>query len=212
MGLSDGSIRGEYLVSWLKKSVLFKNSRFVHIWLGVVLAIVISTTGITGFLLQHDDWIRDGVVHETPKTPRAYFDDENAKQLLALATAEYGGDTIKEVEIRVSGGGYRWQIRTIEGTRITIRNGKVVDIDKREDDPFRDLVDDLHTGDYFGDTGELLVDIGGISVAVLSLTGLYLWAKTTGKKWWRRLSGQTGRQRARAKSEPDDTGHDVEKK
>ncbi len=178
---------------------ILKQTRFLHKWIGLFLAIVVSVTALSGFLMNHKHWLEGG--RSESRSERwagrlAYFDDDNAKQMMARIAAECGNKNIKEVKIKHEHGEYVWEIKLHRGGKIKIRNGvgraESKEKEEKEDEGLKDFVEDLHTWKFAGPLGRYVLDAGAIAIIVLSFSGVYLSLRATYKKWRRSRAGPDG--------------------
>ena len=170
---------------------MLKGARFLHKWAGLLLAVMIGVMALTGFLLNHKDWLeyeRSDSRAERREHAFAYFSDDNAEQMITRFANESGARDIKEIKIKSERGGYTWEIKPRDGDKVTIRNGlRQVDSQKKKQNALEGLVKRIHKGEFAGGVGRYFLDVGAVGIIFLSFSGLYISLKTMYKK--RRRTG-----------------------
>jgi len=181
---------------------ILKGTRFLHKWAGLLLTILISVMALTGFLMNHEDWLeceRSDSRAERGEHTFVYFNDDNAEQMITRLANECGTKDIKEIKIKSERGGYTWEIKSNSGDKIKIRNGvSRVNSPEKKNNFYKDLVKRIHKGEFAGSVGWYLIDVGAVGIIILTFSGLYLSLRTMYKKW-RRTGASLARDRATEK-------------
>lgn len=155
---------------WLHRAAFY-----AHLWLGVLFTVVLLSISITGILLNHKRGL--GLMPEVDHAPSAPF--TTALPLAALADRARGaasgiGTTdIDRMDVRPREGLVKVRFRDAASTEVTvdINSGQILNVGARGDV----FLERLHSGETFGDGWVLMSDAAAIALAILLISGYWLW-------------------------------------
>jgi uncharacterized iron-regulated membrane protein len=154
-----------------------------HLWLGVLSTVLLLVIAITGILLNHKRGL--GLMPEVPNEPTGAF--ESALSLSALADAAkagvgpaIAGAGIDRMDVRPGDAiiKVRFDDREVTEATVDINTGKVLHVGARNDV----FLEKLHSGEIFGGRGVLLSDLAAILLAVVLISGYWLWLHPKGRQ------------------------------
>jgi uncharacterized iron-regulated membrane protein len=153
---------------------------YAHLWLGVLFTVVLLVLCVTGILLNHKRAL--GLMPDLAHTPTGAFASalplaELAERALAAAAAasEATGPTpaVDRMDVRPRSGLVKVRLRDPRITEVTLDlvSGRVLHIGARGDV----FLEQLHSGEAFGDRWVLLSDAAAVALVVLLVSGYWLW-------------------------------------
>lgn len=171
------------------KNWLLVQFRKWHGWGGAVLSLFILTVAVTGILLNHKDFFFAGKVKEGPTGLLTSSTDFAAvpvsfDRALAISREHFGDVPLEKIELKDERGVLQYKIVRGHGEEIrvdantgeaTSKYGAKLNATGASKYNWAKIVDDFHTGKFFGLAGTLLVDVTSGVIIALTLTGLYLW-------------------------------------
>ena len=161
-----------------------KKNRFIlwnyklHLWLGLVTAVIVIVLSVTGIILNHKrEW---GFMVD----PRQDASAPTAEALPLARLVELGIEAfdhpdfnteaaINRMDFRPSRGLIKVRFRDPATTEVIldVHTGDVISIATRQDV----WIEHLHSGELFGDNWIILSDIGAGALIILTVTGVYIW-------------------------------------
>ncbi len=171
----------------------FKHWKSLHSYMGLIFGIVILMIGVTGFILiEHDKFgLKDKPVTFAPLV--AWYDnmpdeekDYKEREVVTLYTAD--GKPVEVASdhgaILVAEADNRWikAKESMMGISVTKKAFAKTEIPKEEKLHWGKVVDDLHTGKFFGGWLNVLYYITALSLVIFTLSGVYLWYKPWAQK------------------------------
>jgi uncharacterized iron-regulated membrane protein len=147
-----------------------------HLWLGVITTGVVLVLCVTGILLNHKRAL--GLMPDVPNEPSGPFEDALSLAALADIAAravgpEIAAAGIDRMDVRPGDGliKVRFDDRAVTEVTVDINTGEILEIGERNDV----FLEKLHSGEIFGDGWILLSDIAAVAIAILILSGYWLW-------------------------------------
>ena len=149
---------------------------YSHLWLGVITTGIVLIICVTGVLLNHKRPL--GLMPDVPSdAPGALSASLPVSELAARAKRAVRPDVaaagIDRMDLR-PGDGFvkvRFDDREVHEVTVDLATGRVLHVGLRNDV----FLEKLHSGEIFGDGWTLLSDIAAIALAVLVISGLWLW-------------------------------------
>lgn len=149
---------------------------YSHLWLGVVTTGIVLIICVTGVLLNHKRPL--GLMPDVPnESPGALSASLPVAELAARAERAVRPDVvaagIDRMDLR-PGDGFvkvRFDDREVHEVTVDLATGRVLHVGLRNDV----FLEKLHSGEIFGDGWTLLSDIAAVALAVLVISGLWLW-------------------------------------
>lgn len=147
----------------------------LHLWGGVVTALVVTAIAVTGIALNHKRAL--GLMPDVPgpggelAQALSLFELEAAARAALPAASE--GSPVDRMDVRPDDGLVKVRFDDPEVTEVTVAlpDGAVLHVGPRQDVFF----EKLHSGEIFGDGWILLSDGAAVGLILLLLTGLWLW-------------------------------------
>ena len=149
---------------------------YSHLWLGVATTGIVLVIGLTGILLNHKRplGLMPDVPNESPGTlaqslPVAEL-AARAERAVAPGVAAAG---IDRMDLRPGDGlvKVRFDDRDVHEVTVDLASGRVLHVGLRNDV----FLEKLHSGEIFGDGWTLLSDVAAIALAILVISGYWLW-------------------------------------
>lgn len=163
---------------------LIKWARTVHLYVTLFTLGLILFFSVTGFLLNHEDWLGTDNPHSITRTgnvPPESLVSPDKLSIVELLRKDYGAvGAVDSFEIEED------RIRVVfkkPGTRIDasiIREDGQVEV-LSETRGFVGLLLDLHRGKSTGIAWSLVIDIVCIAMMLIAMTGLILWWSLKGR-------------------------------
>lgn len=149
---------------------------YSHLWLGVITTGIVLIICITGVLLNHKRPL--GLMPDVPGASseplaRSLPIAELAARAERAVGAEVAAAGIDRMDVR-PGDSYvkvRFDDREVHEATVDLASGRVLHVGPRNDV----FLEKLHSGEIFGDGWTLLSDVAAIALAVLVISGLWLW-------------------------------------
>ncbi|HEX2080519.1 MAG TPA: PepSY-associated TM helix domain-containing protein [Longimicrobium sp.] len=149
---------------------------YSHLWLGVVTTGIVLIICVTGVLLNHKRPL--GLMPDVPNdSPGALPQSLPLAELAARAERavrpEVAASGIDRMDVR-PGDGFvkvRFDDREVHEVTVDLASGRVLHVGLRNDV----FLEKLHSGEIFGDGWTLLSDVAAIALAILVISGLWLW-------------------------------------
>lgn len=147
-----------------------------HLWIGVVVTFLILAISTTGILLNHKKaW---GFMPETDvERPEAFMGSLPLPRLAELASGAVGPAVaeagVDRMDVRPGDGIVKVRFDDPAVTEVTLAldDGEVLTVGERNDV----FLEKLHSGEIFGDSGILLSDAAAIALALLLISGVWMW-------------------------------------
>lgn len=147
-----------------------------HLWLGIITTGVVLVVSATGVLLNHKRGL--GLMPDVPNEPKGAFDDalplaELARRAAAAVGPEVAAAGIDRMDVRPGDGliKVRFDDRRVMEATLDINTGEVLHVGERNDV----FLEKLHSGEIFGDRWVLLSDAAAVALAILLISGYWLW-------------------------------------
>lgn len=147
-----------------------------HLWLGVVVTALVLLIAATGILLNHKRFF--GLMPDVEHAATAPFEAAlSLPELAARAGAAAGQDVadagVDRMDVRPGDGIIKVRFDDAVVTEVTLDlvTGDVLGIGERNDV----FLEKLHSGKIFGEHGILLSDIVAIILAMLVISGFWMW-------------------------------------
>jgi hypothetical protein len=149
---------------------------YSHLWLGIVTTGIVLIICVTGVLLNHKRPL--GLMPDVPNpSPGALPASLPIAELAARAERavrpEVAASGIDRMDVR-PGDGFvkvRFDDRQVHEVTVDLASGRVLHVGLRNDV----FLEKLHSGEIFGDGWTLLSDIAAIALAILVISGYWLW-------------------------------------
>lgn len=149
---------------------------YTHLWLGVIVAFLVIIIAVTGILLNHKRAF--GFMPETDAgQPEAFAMalplPELAERAAAAVPAEVAASGIDRMDVRPDKGiiKVRFNDNAVTEVTLALHDGAVLVTGLRNDS----FLEQLHSGDVFGDEGYLLSDLAAGALILLLLSGFWMW-------------------------------------
>ena len=150
---------------------------YSHLWLGVLFTIVLLAISITGVLLNHKRAL--GLMPEVENESSASLGASQSLDTLAqraLRAAKVEGTAaalIDRMDVRPRDNLVKVRLRDAASTEVTLdlATGSVLHVGPRGDV----FLEKLHSGEIFGDGWVLLSDAAAIALAIVLISGYWLW-------------------------------------
>ncbi len=147
-----------------------------HLWLGIITTGVVLLISATGVLLNHKRGL--GLMPDVPNEPKGVFDDalplaELARRAAAAVGPEVAAAGVDRMDVRPGKGliKVRFDDRRVMEATLDINTGEVQHVGERNDV----FLEKLHSGEIFGDRWVLLSDAAAVALAILLISGYWLW-------------------------------------
>lgn len=147
-----------------------------HLWLGIATTGIVLVICVTGILLNHKRAL--GLMPDVPNpSPGALAQSLPIAELAARAERAVppmvAAAGIDRMDLRPGDAlvKVRFDDREVHEVTLDLATGRVLDVGLRNDV----FLEKLHTGEIFGDQGVLLSDLAAVALAVLLISGYWLW-------------------------------------
>lgn len=147
-----------------------------HLWLGVLVTVMTLVLAVTGILLNHKKSL--GLMPGVDHAPTAPIDQalplsdliRSADERVGPEVAAHGVD---RMDVRPSDGIVKVRYTDPSVTEVTLdlATGRVLAVGERNDV----FLEKLHSGEIFGDGWVLLSDAVAIALALLLVSGYWMW-------------------------------------
>lgn len=149
---------------------------YAHLWLGILVSGVILLVALTGILLNHKRAL--GLMPDVPHEATGSFEAalplaELARRAEAAVGPAVAATGIDRMDVRPGDGliKVRFDDRTVQEVTLDLNTGRVLHVGERNDV----FLEKLHSGEIFGDGWVLLTDLAAVALALLLLSGYWLW-------------------------------------
>lgn len=149
---------------------------YAHLWLGIVTTAMVLILCVTGMLLNHKRPL--GLMPDVPNdAPGALSASLPVAELAARAEravpAAVAASGVDRMDVRPGDGlvKVRFDDPQVHEVTVDLASGRVLHVGLRNDV----FLEKLHTGEIFGDGWTLLSDIAAIALAILVISGYWLW-------------------------------------
>jgi uncharacterized iron-regulated membrane protein len=147
-----------------------------HLWLGIATTGIVLVICLTGILLNHKRPL--GLMPDVPNpSPGALSASLPIAELAARAEravpAPVAATGIDRMDLRPGDGlvKVRFDDREVHEVTVDLASGRVLHVGLRNDV----FLEKLHSGEIFGGQGVLLSDLAAVALAVLLISGYWLW-------------------------------------
>lgn len=152
-----------------------------HLWLGVLTTLALAVISVTGVLLNHKRGL--ALMPDVPAAENLRLGGALSLERLARIALDAAGDSaadatgaapaIDRMDVRPRDGYVKVRLRDREWTEVTVglTDGRVMHVGPRRDV----FLEQLHSGQIFGDEWVLLSDVGAVGLVVVLATGYWLW-------------------------------------
>ena len=147
-----------------------------HLWLGILSTGIVLLVAVTGVLLNHKRGL--GLMPDPPHTPAGAFEEalplaELARRASAAVGAEAAAAGVDRMDVRPDDRvvKVRFADRRVMEATVDIVSGDVVHVGERNDV----FLEKLHSGEIFGSGWVLLSDAAAVLLAILLISGYWLW-------------------------------------
>ncbi len=148
--------------------------RKVHFWATLFVMIplcIITLSGMVLMLKKQLTWVQPSTVRGESKIPTVSFETILDSVKLASEGTVTSWDKISRIDVRPSKGVAKVQLKNSDEIQLDLATGKVLQIAKRRSD----LIEDIHTGAYFGDAVKYgLFFTASLVFFVQLISGIYL--------------------------------------
>ena len=162
--------------------------RQAHRALGPLAALILTVSAATGIVLAIGLLAGSGSVRSTAPSGLPPVADTNIDRAYALARAAYPDRGVRDLRMPTPGAFnlFFWaperQPEAVHGVRIELQDLRVRSISRAETDKsLSTLVLPIHTGESGGWIGRLIILLGGVSLAILAVTGPLMWFQARGR-------------------------------
>jgi hypothetical protein len=157
---------------------------YAHLWLGVVLTALLLVISVTGVLLNNKRalGLMPDVEHTTTAPLAAARPIDELARAAVTASGLTGDDArVDRMDVRPSDGYVKVRLRDPRTTEVTVdlATARVLHVGTRGDV----FLEQLHSGEAFGDGWTLLSDAAAVGLVVLLISGYWLWLHP---RWRRR--------------------------
>lgn len=149
---------------------------YLHLWLGLLASGVVLLVSVTGILLNHKRPF--GLMPDVSHSPSGPFAEalplaELARRAEAAVGPAVAAAGIDRMDVRPDDGlvKVRFEDRTVLEVDLDLNTGQVLHVGERNDV----FLEKLHSGEIFGDGWVLLSDASAVALALLLLSGYWLW-------------------------------------
>ncbi|WP_420125721.1 PepSY-associated TM helix domain-containing protein [Longimicrobium sp.] len=147
-----------------------------HLWLGIATTGIVLVICVTGILLNHKRPL--GLMPDVPNdAPGTLAQSLPVAELAARAgravPAAVAASGIDRMDLRPGDGlvKVRFDDREVHEVTVDLATGRVLHVGLRNDV----FLEKLHSGEIFGDGWTLLSDLAAIALAILVISGYWLW-------------------------------------
>ena len=149
---------------------------YSHLWLGVSVAFLVILISITGVLLNHKRGL--GLMPDAGAAPAGAFAASLPLPVLAsraagFVTPEIAASGIDRMDVRPGKGLIKVRFKDSRITEVTLalHDGALLGSGVRSDS----FIEQLHSGDVFGDSGYLLSDLAALGLILIAFSGFWMW-------------------------------------
>lgn len=149
---------------------------YSHLWLGIVTTGIVLIICVTGVLLNHKRAL--GLMPDVPNdAPGALAASLPIAELASRAERavrpQVAASGIDRMDVRPGDGlvKVRFDDRQVHEVTVDLASGRVLHVGLRNDV----FLEKLHSGEIFGDGWTLLSDLAAIALAILVISGYWLW-------------------------------------
>lgn len=147
-----------------------------HLWLGIATTGIVLVICVTGILLNHKRplGLMPDVPNEAPGTlAQSLPVAELASRAERAVPAGVAASGIDRMDLRPGDGlvKVRFDDRDVHEVTVDLATGRVLHVGLRNDV----FLEKLHSGEIFGGQGVLLSDLAAVALAVLLISGYWLW-------------------------------------
>jgi uncharacterized iron-regulated membrane protein len=147
-----------------------------HLWLGVATTGIVLVVCLTGILLNHKRplGLMPDVPNASPGTlPQSLPIAELAARAEGAVRADVAAAGIDRMDVRPGDGlvKVRFDDRDVHEVTVDLASGRVLHVGLRNDV----FLEKLHSGEIFGGQGVLLSDLAAVALAILLVSGYWLW-------------------------------------
>jgi uncharacterized iron-regulated membrane protein len=147
-----------------------------HLWLGVATTGIVLVVCLTGILLNHKRPL--GLMPDVPNPSPGTLSQslpvaELASRAERAVPTDVAASGIDRMDVR-PGDGFvkvRFDDRDVHEVTVDLASGRVLHVGLRNDV----FLEKLHSGEIFGGQGVLLSDLAAVSLAILLISGYWLW-------------------------------------
>ncbi len=140
---------------------------------------IITITGLILMLKKQSEWIQPGTVRGEGKTPTVFFETMLDSVKVASGGAVTSWEDINRIDVRPSKGVAKVQLEDRTEIQLDLATGEVLQVAVRRSD----LIEDIHTGAYFGDWVKYgIFFVASILLFLQLITGIYLWLRVIVKR------------------------------
>ena len=157
---------------------------YAHLWGGVLLTVLLLVVAVTGVVLNHKRAI--GIMPETDHSSATSFASslplpELGERAAAASGLPPGEAEVDRMDVRPGKGLIKVRFSDPATTEVTLdlATGEVLLVGERGDV----FIEQLHSGEAFGDGWILLSDIAAVGLVLLLISGYWLWLAP---RWRRR--------------------------
>lgn len=149
---------------------------YSHLWLGVATTGIVLIICVTGVLLNHKRalGLMPRVRNPEPGAlSRSLPLAELARRAEGAVPVQVAAAGVDRMDVR-PGDGFakvRFDDRAAHEVTVDLATGRVLHVGERNDV----FLEKLHSGEIFGDQGILLSDLAAVALAVLVVSGYWLW-------------------------------------
>jgi len=147
-----------------------------HLWFGIITTGIVMVIAITGILLNHKRGL--GLMPDVENTPSAVFDAalplaELARRAQAAVGPDVAAAGVDRMDVRPGDNvvKVRFNDRAVTEATVELGSGDVLHVGERNDV----FLEKLHSGEIFGSRWVLLSDAGAVGLALLIITGYWIW-------------------------------------
>ena len=149
---------------------------YAHLWLGIVTTALVLIISVTGVLLNHKRPLGLMPDVENPaagELPRALPLAELAARAERAVPSTVAAAGIDRMDVRPGDGlvKVRFDDREVHEVTVDLASGRVLHVGLRNDV----FLEKLHSGEIFGDHWVLLSDAAAVALAILVISGVWLW-------------------------------------
>lgn len=149
---------------------------YSHLWLGIAFTGIVLIISLTGILLNHKRALN--LMPDVEHTPSGRFEAAlPISELARLATAGAGPEAaaagVSRMDVRPGDGlvKVRFDDNAVTEVTVDLNTGAVLHVGERNDV----FLEKLHSGEIFGDNWILLSDAAAIALALLVISGYWMW-------------------------------------
>lgn len=146
-----------------------------HVWIGVIAAVLLVVVSVTGIMLNHKSTL--GFQPDAEAVEPGLEGSLSLADLVRAAEAGAGAEVaaagVDRMDVRPDDGyvKVRFDDRVVTEVTVALRTGEILQVGERNDA----FLEQLHSGEIFGDNWILLSDALAVGLLLLLVSGTWMW-------------------------------------